>query len=406
MWHLNKLTSTHTLWVAYSGGLDSSVLLHRLVNDTQGFDIKAIHINHGLSQNANAWEQHCQAICEILNVELTIKKINIEKSKGQSLEAVARETRYQAFSTVMGSNDCLLTAHHQDDQAETLLLQLLRGAGLDGLSAMPALTSFSNGYLYRPLLETPRSELLSYAKENKLHWMEDESNDDTDIDRNYIRHQIMPQLKNRWPSAEKTLSRSASHCASAKRLLTVLAKQDYLDCQGSQANTLSINKLSKFERERQDNVLRFWLKQLKLSMPSTIKLAHLHQNVLAAKQDAMPLLTWPGVEIRRYRDDLYAMPPLPDFDTSTTLQWQTEYALTLPANLGILRKEAVFDNQENIPEQVTVRFRQGGERVPLKGNQGHQALNVYFQSVGIPPWERSRVPLIFHQDQLISLGLA
>jgi tRNA(Ile)-lysidine synthase len=305
--NLLRLTHSNKLLVAYSGGMDSHVLLHSL--QSLNFELRAVHIHHGLSENADLWVEHCHKVCVDLEIEFIVKYINIKIGK-HSPEAIARELRYDEFKKLLSKGECLVTAHHADDQVETLLLQLFRGSGPKGLAAMPERKGFTHGDLLRPLLEFSRAELHQYAQQNNLKWIEDESNENIGIDRNFVRHKLMPLIKKKWPGTLKTLSRSAEHCAEAGELLVILAEQDYANIQGSKPNTLSIRKLLALNPARQNNVIRYWLHKLNFPTPSSIKLKHIKTDILNCRIDANPVVNWPGTEIRRYRDDLYVMLPL------------------------------------------------------------------------------------------------
>jgi tRNA(Ile)-lysidine synthase len=306
---LIKLTANKKFLIAYSGGMDSHVLLHSMQQHPE-FQLRAVHVHHGLSKNADQWVEHCRKICSDLNIEFIVKYISVKPSKKHSPEALARELRYQEFAQLLQKDECLLTAHHANDQAETLLLQMFRGSGPKGLAAMPEHKGFMSGSLIRPLLEFSRADLHTYAIQNNLNWIEDESNENIGLDRNFIRHKLMPIIKQKWLGILKTLSRVADHCASASELLTILAEQDYAKIQGSKPNTLSIKKLLQLNSAGQNNVIRYWLHKLDFPTPTSIKLEHIKTDVLLCRADANPIVHWPGVEIRRYRDDLYAMLPI------------------------------------------------------------------------------------------------
>ena len=288
------------LILAYSGGLDSTVLLHQLAQDPLSHKkLYAVHINHSLSPNADQWQEHCATVCAQLNVPFTAIKITIETKAGDSLEAVARDQRYAELAKFVTEGSALLTAQHQDDQAETILLQLFRGAGVKGLAAMPEQKPFGNGVLLRPLLNTSRAELLAYAQQYTLKWLEDESNQNLNFNRNYLRQTIMPLLKQRWPSITATLSRSSQHCAEAAELINELAKIDYELCQTDKSDHLSISNLNKLSRIRQKNVLRYWLQLNSIRAPNDKHVQKILDEVVAAKRGAEPLLCWEEVAIRR-----------------------------------------------------------------------------------------------------------
>ena len=288
------------LILAYSGGLDSHVLLHQLVqHPIIHKKLQVVHINHGLSPNADHWQEHCAMVCAELKIPFAGIKITIEIKPGDSLEAVAREQRYAELAKFVDENTALLTAQHQDDQAETLLLQLFRGAGVKGLAAMPEQKKFAKGVQLRPLLNTTRGELSAYAQQYDLQWIEDESNQNQKFNRNYLRQTIMPLLKKRWPSVTSTLARSGQHCAEAAELLTELAIIDYQHCQGTQLNCLNIIALQKLSRARKINTLRYWLQLNNVRSPNSKHLQKIIDEVVAAKPGATPLLRWENIALRR-----------------------------------------------------------------------------------------------------------
>lgn len=385
--------------VAYSGGLDSHVLLHAL--SRLGVTLAAVHVHHGLSRHADLWAEHCQAQCAALRVPCTVMRVQVPRVGG-GLEAAARDARYAALEQVLGTGEMLLTAHHQDDQAETLLLMLLRGAGVAGLSAMPAVRSFGSGLLGRPLLELPRAVLHDYAVVHALSWVDDESNYDTDLDRNYLRHEVLPVLRRRWPVVERTLARTAAHLAEAGELMAGLAAADLATAHGGHAGTLSVAVLNSLAVPRRRNLLRHWLRDLRLPLPDTAHLHRIEQEVLPARLDARPRVDWPGAEVRRYRDDLYAMTPLlpvPD----TELPWDLAQPLLLPDGRCLVASPAVgrgLSLKRLAAARVTVRFRAGGERCAPVGRGHSHELKKLFQEAGVPPWERERVPLLFVDDVL------
>ncbi|OGT06953.1 MAG: tRNA lysidine(34) synthetase TilS [Gammaproteobacteria bacterium GWE2_37_16] len=398
------------VFLAYSGGLDSKVLLHALVIlkiKNPELQISAIHINHGLSPNADQWAKNCLGTCRKFGIDLIIKKISVKTAlqKGHSLEAVARDLRYAAFTEILNSGDLLLTAHHSDDQAETLLLQLFRGAGPKGLSAMPEKMPLGKGFLLRPLLPFSRHELEEYAHKNHLEWHEDESNADINFDRNYIRHTIMPLIKKRWGGILGPLCRVAEHCAEASELLNDLANQDYLNLQGTKPHTLSVKKLLSLSVARQSNVLRYWLHLLQLPTPSCVKLQNILHDVLLSRSDAMPLVTWREIEVRRYGDDIYTMSPLQKLPGNLIIPWEDlEKPLVLPYKLGTLDYKNIAD-KAGLPlppkDKITIRFRQGGERIKLPNRQGTHSLKKLFQEWRVPPWQRNLIPLVYCDEKLI-----
>ncbi len=429
---LKPLPPSRRYWVSYSGGRDSSVLLHALVGLRAhlqcDLEICAVHVDHGLSAHAGAWAQHCAAVCAALAVPCPVLRVNAKPQSGESPEAAARTARYQAITPLLDVGDILLTAHHQDDQAETLLLQLLRGAGPHGLAAMPAHTPFGRGWLARPLLDFSATELAHYAEHHKLSWVEDPSNFDTRFERNYLRHDVMPHLKRQWPVVSRTLSRAAAHAAEAASLLDTLADSDMQPVQGPTQDTLSVSGLLKLDEARQRNVLRRWFKRLNLSVPTTIHLQHIQHDILNAAADSIPCVGWGsvnqgaaapahpaptalahpcGAEARRYRDLIYAMPRLPAHNPHITQTWDMRQPLTL-AGVGtftaISMPGAGIKASLLAEQSVSVRFRQGGERCRPKGRGHTHELRKLFQECGIPPWMRDRLPLIYIGDELAAVA--
>lgn len=406
---LRRLPPVKRYWVAYSGGCDSHVLLHaleRLRSEGNDIPIHAVHVDHGLQSASRAWAQHCAAICASLKIPLTPLQVNAHSSSGESPEAAARHARYRAIGELIEHGDCLLTAHHQGDQAETLLLQLLRGAGPHGLAAMPECAPFVAGQHARPLLAFPRNELRRYAQEHRLQWIDDPSNGDTGFDRNYLRNVVMPSLRTRWPAMSRVLARDAAHQAEATQLLDALAAQDVAQCAGLRPDTLSVSALLKMDAPRQRNLLRYWLKNAGYPLPDSARLAQIRHSILNARPDREPVVTWQGAEVRRYRDELYAALPKPPIE-SREWTWNTDTPLQLPDGTWLI---AVATHGEGIKRDacaqppVTVRYRRGGERCRPAPHAHSRPLKKMFQEHAVPPWQRERLPLIYVGDELAAVA--
>lgn len=392
-----------TYWIAYSGGLDSHVLLSmcHVLRQELSLNLRAIHVNHNLNPRSADWSHHCERVCRDYHIDLIIKSVQLDLTNGDSLEEVAREARYACFAECVSEDDVLLTAHQQDDQAETVLIQLFRGAGPKGLAAMPLIKKFAKGWHARPLLEMTRADLERYARLHALQWIEDESNTNQQLTRNFLRHDILPRLAARWPSVTKAISRSASHCAEAQELLEAFSLEMLSDLQGQVANTLSVEKLLALEESRLRLVLRTWIKLCGFSLPDTHKINMIRQDVLLAGQDSGPCLVWEGVELRRYRDDLYLLASPPAFDPLFKQDWDMNRSLRIPG-VGTLEVESVIGHGLRTSIMaVTVGFRRGGERVLLPGRGRHELKNL-FQEWGVPPWERQRVVLLFDGETCIA----
>lgn len=410
---------SHRLIVGYSGGMDSHALLHLLAMQRELWPertLEAIYVDHGLHPASAVWGGHCARVCRELNVPFRTLRIDARPAPGESPEAAARQARYAALAAALEPDAALLTAHHRDDQAETLLLQLLRGAGPHGLAAMPEAARLGQGRLLRPLLNVDRAALLAYAHTQQLQWIEDASNADTGFDRNYLRHRILPLLRERWPAANRVLARSARLCAETAGWLDAEADADLTRVTTARADALSVPALRELSELRQRNLLRRWLRKLGLPTPDIRQVRQILHDTLTAARDRQPCIHWPGGEVRRYRDTLYAMPPLVSHDGQRTFLWQpvanTYPPLELPG-WGILQlRETVGAGlRADILDgtTLTVRFRRGGERFRPVGRLHRQELKKLLQEAGIPPWERERLPLLYREDALLAvvgLGIA
>jgi tRNA(Ile)-lysidine synthase len=389
--------------VAFSGGLDSTVLLHLLTHlaKTESLPtLKAIHIHHGLQAAADAWPQHCQSVCDALGVPLQVVRVQVQR--GASLERAARDARYGAFVDATQVDDVLLTAQHQDDQAETLLFRLLRGAGVRGLSGMPSRRPLGRGFLVRPLLAVSRAELEAYATEHHLNWIEDPSNQDRQFSRNYLRHQVFPVLTERWPQAMATMARSASHLSEAQALLDELADIDL-----AEANTVSdfawlgvpsldLASLAKLSAARQRNALSHWLTAL-TRLPDSDHWSG-WDNVRDAAGDARPIWRLADGELHRaggriwWLSGCWLRHPLPAF------HWpDPSISLKLPDN-GVLRLTG------QIPDgPLHIRYREGGE-VMHSPDRGHRDLKRLLNECGVPGFARGRLPLLYRGEQLLAVA--
>lgn len=396
------------LVLGFSGGLDSTVLLHALVKVAPAFSLPvlAVHVHHGLSPNADVWADHVQGLCAGLGVPLAMHRVQV--ARAASLEAAAREARQAAFATSLKFGDALLLAQHQDDQAETVLFRLLRGAGVTGLGAMHAVSVFARADAvpvpqWRPLLGLSRAALEQYAQANALRWVEDESNQDTRYARNFLRQEIFPHLKVQWPAVAQTLAATARRLQEADSLLDELAvemAQSGIDEQ----QRLKIPAWLALKPARQNLLLRYWLRQQGLPIPAAEMLEKIGSEVIAARADARPLLTWAGCEIRRYREHVYAMPPLRPVNSQWQCEWDGVSPLALPGGRVLQMERA--EEKAALPVFL-VRYRQGGERFRPAGQLQSRELKTLLQEAGVPPWERDCLPLLFAGDELVTVaGLA
>lgn len=385
--------------IGYSGGLDSTVLLHALASDPLlSSKIEAVHVHHGLSVHATDWQKHCESWCHHHQVPLRVYHADL--NSGPNLEERARQARYTIFETLLCEQVCLVLAHHQDDQAETLLLALCRGTGLTGLVGMPRVRSFGQGLLLRPLLEQTKESLTHYAVSHGLCWISDESNDDVSFSRNYLRHEVMPLLRRRWPAVAAAMRTASYHCEQAQSNLNDLA---HLDCPDLMmgSTTLSYDVLMTLSEARLTNVLRVWLAGQGCSMPSSKVLDKLMHEVMRAKTDAHPSLIMGQYVIRRYQSTLYCCPldaePLP----IKPCVWSV-FPAPLVCDKGQWIATAAMDGIK-IPlgALVEVRSRMGGERLRYQGQT--KVLKKLYQERGVPPWLRDAMPLIYVNGRLAAV---
>ncbi|PXW90843.1 tRNA(Ile)-lysidine synthase [Nitrosomonas sp. Nm84] len=396
------------LTIALSGGIDSIVLLHVLVtlSKQMQFTLSAVHVNHGISRNAVLWSRFCCDLCNAYGISIHVAYIHISKESGISLEAVARDERYRIFNHVQA--DYVVLAQHLDDQAETLLLQLFRGAGIKGLSAMPVVRKQSSDnapQILRPLLEVSRSRIESYARQNKLNWINDESNDSITFDRNFLRHDILPVLRERYPNYPQTLLRTSRHLSEASLLLDELAVMDSEHCLVS--GRLQIDGLRQLSFPRAKNLFRYTLLQQGASLPSTVKLEETLHQLLSLSSDNQFHISFGNTEIRCYQGAVYILSRKKLSEQSEQYQyiWRGEAFLTLQHVNGTIRfiqaANQGIDQQKILNKIMTVRSRSGGERFTPACNRPRRSLKNLLQEASIPPWERTMMPLLFCDDKLI-----
>ena len=390
--------------IAFSGGLDSTVLAHALRAANTGVPLVAIHIDHGLQEDSARWDSHCETFANALGVEYRSLNVTVPTDTGKGLEAAAREVRYAALHAELGCGDWLLSAHHREDQAETLLINLVRGSGPAGIAGIGAIRRFGPGWLARPLLQVGRAELRAYADEHELQWIEDPSNEDRRFDRNFLRHDVLPRLQARWPDIAVRLQRSATHAGEAAGLLADLARLD-LETLGGRPQHLPIDGLLGLSPGRQRNVLRYSLRALGFATPTALQLERIMTEVLPAREDAQPHVSWSGASVRRYRNGLYLLPEhLADAPETADI---TESSAELGAGLGVLHFDPGAErglSTEVVNRGLRLDVRQGGEEFRPDG-QGHtRKLKKLLQEEGIVPWMRDRVPLVYAAEQLVAVG--
>ena len=361
--------------VALSGGIDSVVLLHYLQANFN-CKLRAVHCNHHLSKYSNDWDKFCSELCKSKNIEYS--NIDILLENNANLEEIARKKRYKSLSSILQKDEILCTAHHMDDQAETILLQLFRGSGVAGLSSMPKNKALGDGHLFRPFLDVTRSQIIEYAKKHKLKWIEDDSNANTDFRRNYLRLEIIPNLSKIYKNISTSLSRSARHQSQALKLIEDLAlldinKYGLIDLN----NCIDTQKLSALDKYRAINIIRYHLKSLNYIAPSE-KVMQQITDLISAKYDANPLVCWSSFEVRRYKSKIYFI--------------NTSY-----------KKEdnlcPFYEDLKGLPN-FSIRYRTDGQRVRFPSKSHSQSLKKVLQEANIPPWERDKLRMYYIDNQL------
>jgi tRNA(Ile)-lysidine synthase len=407
-----------SILVGLSGGMDSVVLLHllHLLAPRFSWRLSALHVHHGISPNADAWADFCAGLCAELDIPLNVEHVDIAPLRGHGIEAAARKLRHAAFAC--RARDFIALAHHADDQAETLLLQLLRGSGVKGAAAMPVLSKVEGPVLssaegplsfgahpatVRPLLDLPRAALLDYAQGHGLRWVEDESNADEAYPRNFLRHRALPLLEERFPACRDTLARSARHFAEASELLDDLARIDAAGAMRDDA--LDVAVLRALTPTRAKNLLRYFLHTQGAAMPQAAQLDDMLRQLCEARQDAALCVEYGLWQVHRYRDQAYVSPALGEFDRGLALPWNGEAELDWPSlggRLNFVETQGAGIGAEKLRRApVTLRLRSGGETLRPHPNAAKRSLKNLLQEHGVPPWRRERLPLVYCGDELV-----
>lgn len=391
--------------IAYSGGVDSHVLLHacaQLQKTLNQFTFQAVYIDHGLHEDSSRWSLHCEKVAIELGIDFTSQQVDARNNKGEGPEQAARRARYAALSNLVDESTVLLTAQHRDDQAETLMLQLLRGAGVNGLASMPTLARFDAGFISRPFLEFSKADILDYANAKNLSWVEDSSNLNESYDRNFLRQQVIPLIRKRWPAFSKTTSRTASHCAEAASLLSDVGASLVVETGNGE---LDIKPILDRKEEIQRLVIRQWLSTRGVRFPSEKVLSQILM-MLSARTDKNPLVEWSGQQVRLFDERLFFTQQRAE-TAFEPINWRSD-KVTLPKPLGdICLKPAVGEGiAKKLWEssEVSIRWRQGGETIKLAARLGNKKLKKLLNEEKILPWVRDSIPLIYLNNELAAVA--
>jgi tRNA(Ile)-lysidine synthase len=395
------------IYIAYSGGVDSHVLLHLCASNEHLKDkIIAVYVHHGLQKQADIWANHCQKVAEDLSVDFVVLRVNATRIQGESPEEAARNARYNALKKLIGANDMLMLGQHREDQLETILLQLFRGSGLRGLSGMPERMAFGQGILGRPMLNVSKLDILDYAEIHQLNWVEDPSNHQMNFDRNLLRNEILPRLKQRWPSLDTTVSRSAQHCADAQQLISEFVKPLFDLAYDPIDQTLNTTKLTVFTPHQRNWILRQWFETLQLKPPSQAVLQAIVEQMLSVRENSNAEIRHQDHFVKRYRQKIFCLSAETFLREPNSRIWSVKNNdLHLANGYTLSRVESTSGISQELWQNsvVTISNRQGGEQIKLPGRNGHHDLKKLWQEAGIPPWEREVRPLVFLNNQLAAV---
>lgn len=392
--------------IAFSGGVDSTVLLHAIKNIIdEKSQIRAIHINHNIVGNSKVWAKTCKSICKNIGIDIEIISLEVTHN-GYGLEAAARDERYKKLKEILYENEYLLTAHHEEDQMETVFLRMARGTGLDGLQGINEKYSFGEGIIFRPMLEVSKTSVMDYAKEHQLKWVEDSSNQDTHFDRNFLRKKIIPQFRERWPSIASSVSRLSQLSAQNIKILNQIAEEDIGPI--ANMNELPLAKLLDKSFERANNMLRYIILANGMSIPSMKTLQNGLKEILDPETDKS-VIAWKDYCIRKYKNHLYFLrsSDLEPNKINVRIPWEIGKAVNLGENIGTI--EATFIHGDGLSiekceNKLTISYRQGGESIKPIGHRINKSLKNLFQENQILPWMRDKIPLIYYQDELVSVA--
>jgi tRNA(Ile)-lysidine synthase len=394
-----RLHPEGSLCVAYSGGPDSTALLHALASlpEAHARGLRAMHIDHGLHPESAHWAAHCRAFSATLGLNCEVHLAKVDLAAGIGLEAAARHARYAIFAEHLHPGERLVLGHHQDDQVETVLLKLLRGAGPEGLGGMRAERPLGKGTLWRPLLTLPQQALRDYADAHPLPCIHDPSNDDMRLARNHLRREVIPLLKGHWPQAVTSITHSASLCRAAADTLQREWLAALVSLRDEASNSLDAPGWLALPAAMRDPLLAHWLHTQGLPAPTTAQRQQIERQC-TAQEGQLPCIQWPGAELHVWKNRLWAMAPRSPAEWPNELRWQGE-PLSLPGG-GLLTLEPAAQ----LPIALSIRCRQGGERIKPAGDRHTRDLRSLFQTGAIPPWQRDTCPLLYEGDELIAVA--
>jgi len=402
---LQQFPTSGVYWVGYSGGADSTALLCALqqLKSALAPEIKALHVNHGLHPDADAWQAHCERYCAKLGIELQVRRVRVNRQSGTGLEAEARRMRYGVVEETLRAGELFLTAHHRSDQAETLLLNLVRGSGVDGLAAMPVTRVLGRGLLARPLLEFSMQSLRQYLLDRNLEWLEDPSNLDQSLDRNHMRQHIIPELEERWPGVSERIVRSAGHCRDASSVLAIWADETLAGCLPHE-RVLDLALLDDASPEDDGAAFRIlvrrWLAINQAPPLPTRRLHALSDQLQHASTRSHVCIEWEGWVIHQFKNQLW-LQAHKSISICPEVLWDKPGPLDLGPSIGVIEFQSSMDLP---PDPIRVSTRSGGGRIHIRSGGYHKNIKDVLREAGVPPWLRPSVPLLYTQKNILAVG--
>ncbi|MGN2242141.1 tRNA lysidine(34) synthetase TilS [Frateuria sp. GZRR33] len=387
------------LCVAFSAGPDSTALLHALaaLPQARARGLRALHVDHGLHPESGDWAARAAAFCASLGLACEVRKVEVARAGGEGLEAAARHARYAAFADVLQAGEWLLLGHHRDDQAETVLLKLLRGAGPQGLGGMRAVRPLGRGWLWRPLLDLPRQMVRAYVEAHALACIDDPSNCNTTLGRNQLRREILPRLRRHWPHAVDSILHSAALCRAADDALRARWLEAFGALHDPVSDSLDARAWLTLDPALREPLLDHWLHAKGLPAPTAAQRRQIERQC-HARPGQQPCVRWPGAELHIWKGRLWAHAPQASVDPDWEAAWHGE-PLTLPGGGQLALTPAT-----RLDAPLTVRLRRGGERLKPAGDRHTRELRDLFQQMALPPWRREACPLLYAEGELVAVA--
>ena len=398
---LARLPTPEKYWIGFSGGADSTALLQAMheCREELPAPIHALHFHHGLQSEADSWQDHCKSFCEAREIPYLSERLRIDKSSRQSPEEASRNSRYRAVANVLGLHEMYLTAHHAEDLAETLFLNLVRGSGIEGLAGIPVLRNLEHGWVARPLLETRRRELEAFLRAREIDWLNDPSNEDTTFDRNYLRQELFPVLEKRWPGMVQRLSRTARNARISASAMAMFIEGQSGDLIRDRFK-MPVHKLLELEPEMQTLILRQWLRRHEIPVLPEQRLREFLKQLADADVENLAEVQWEDWMIKHYQLDLWLHRRKP-YLGCPEIPWRDTMEVDLGPDTGQL---ALIGPSTRIPEGWVVRARQPGDRIRVQPGGSSQKLKHFFQATSVPPWLRPGIPVLEWAGEPVALG--